>query len=212
MTIQQIEPAVLFDSNIYLVIGETKTALVDTGTGFGADATVASLKKALGGRKLDYVIITHRHFDHVGGLGRIIKEFSPAVYAGKADADPLIAGDSESTLGTKFGGKIEPMDVKYFDVELDLGGHILSCIDTPGHTIGSICAIDKVTKALFAGDTLFVGGVGNTDHPTGSSAMMIESLKKLSKIKFKGLYPGHGPYITDGGMDQIQKAMKLMGQ
>lgn len=213
MSIQQIEPAILFDSNIYLVSGTDKTALIDTGTGFDIGSTIANIKKKLDGRSLDYVIITHRHYDHVGGLGAIIKEFSPKVYAGHLDAQPLRDGDSESTLGTKFGGKISPMDVIDFDEGdiIDLGDHRLRAIDTPGHTIGSICIIDDITGALFSGDTVFFDGVGNTIHPTGSQEMLIASLKKLVNLDINGFYPGHGPAVNKGGNEFVVRGLKVLG-
>ncbi len=213
MSITQVEPALLFDSNMYLIVGSERTALIDTGTGFAVDATIDSLKKHLGGRKLDIVILTHRHYDHVGGLRGIIKEFSPVLYAGPEDAAPLREGDSESTLGTKFGGSIDPMGVIDFceGDRIDLGGHVLRSIYTPGHTIGSICVLDEVTGSLFSGDTVFVDGVGNTTHPTGSEKMLIESLKKINDMQFNGLYPGHGPFVTKDGHRFVEKGLRLMG-
>ena len=214
MSIVQIEPALLFDSNMYLIMGSEMTALIDTGTGFAVDSTISSIKKGLGGRKLDIVILTHRHYDHVGGLRAIIKEFSPKLYAGPDDAAPLREGDSESTLGTKFGGSIDPMDVTDFREgdRLDLGGHVLTPFMTPGHTIGSICVLDETTGSMFSGDTVFVDGVGNTMHPTGSDRMLIDSLKKLEKIEFEALYPGHGPFVTKDGKKYVSKGLKLMGE
>ena len=213
MSIQQIEPALLFDSNMYLITGSDSTALIDTGTGFMVDATIKSLRKLLAGRPLDIIILTHRHYDHVGGLRGLIKEFSPKLYAGPEDAAPLREGDSESTLGTKFGGSIDPMGVIDFceGDRLDLGGHVLTPIYTPGHTIGSICVLDEVTGSLFSGDTVFVDGVGNTTHPTGSERMLIESLKKLKDVQFDGLYPGHGPFVPNGGQRYVDKGLKMMG-
>ena len=213
MSIIQIEPALLFDSNMYIIIGSERTALIDTGTGFQVESTIANIKDVLGGRKLDIVILTHRHYDHVGGLRGIIKEFSPALYAGPDDAKPLREGDSESTLGTKFGGSIDAMDVIDFKEgdRLDLGGHVLTPFYTPGHTIGSICVLDETTGAMFSGDTVFVDGVGNTMHPTGSEKMLIESLKKLSEIQFDGLYPGHGPVVQKDGMRFVVKGLAQMG-
>ena len=213
MSIIQIEPALLFDSNMYLIVGSERTALIDTGTGFAVDSTIASLKKHLDGRPLDIVILTHRHYDHVGGLRGIIKEFSPALYAGPEDAAPLREGDSESTLGTKFGGSIDPMDVIDFREgdRIELGGHTLTPIYTPGHTIGSICVLDETSGSLFSGDTVFVDGVGNTTHPTGSDRMLIESLKRLSGLQFNGLYPGHGPAVSKDGMRFVTKGLAQMG-
>ena len=213
MSIKQIEPALLFDSNMYLISGAERTALIDTGTGFMVDATIKSLKELLAGRKLDMIILTHRHYDHVGGLRGLIKEFSPKLFAGPDDAEPLREGDSDSTLGTKFGGSIDPMDVIDFREgdRIDLGGHVLTPLYTPGHTIGSICVLDEVTGSLFSGDTVFVDGVGNTMHPTGSEKMLIESLRKLSGIQFSGLYPGHGPIVTSDGQQFVAKGLKMMG-
>ena len=213
MSITQVEPALLFDSNMYLLVGSERTALIDTGTGFAVDATIDSLKKHLGGRKLDIVILTHRHYDHVGGLRGIIREFSPVLYAGPEDAAPLREGDSESTLGTKFGGSIDPMEVIDFceGDRIDLGGHVLRSIYTPGHTIGSICVLDEVTGSLFSGDTVFVDGVGNTTHPTGSEKMLIESLKKINDMQFYGLFPGHGPFVMKDGHRFVEKGLRLMG-
>ena len=213
MSIIQVAPALLFDSNIYLVVGTGKTVLIDAGTGFAVNSTIESIKKELAGRKLDIVILTHRHYDHVGGLRAIIKEFSPTLYAGPDDAEPLREGDSESTLGTKFGGSIDPMEITDFREgdRLDLGGHVLTPISTPGHTIGSICVLDETTGALFSGDTVFVDGVGNTMHPTGSEEKLIGSLKKLSKIQFEGLYPGHGPVVKNDGMRFVIRGLEQMG-
>ena len=213
MTIVQLEQALLFDSNIYLVIGSDRTALIDTGTGFASDAVLRSLREALGGRDLDFVILTHRHFDHVGGLGNIMKEFHPKVYAGSKDAAPIREGDSDSTLGTRFGGHIEPTDVTDFNEgdELDLGGHVLTPFDSPGHTIGSIVILDRVTGSLFSGDTFFVDGVGNYSHPTGSGEMLTRSLQRLQGLDFDALYPGHGPAVKHGGKEYIGKAIHIMG-
>lgn len=211
MTIRQLEPALLFDSNIYLLTGD-RTVLIDTGTGFQVRSTIDSLKGLLDGRDLDIVIVTHRHYDHVGGLGGLIGEFGPEVLAGSADAVPLREGDSESTLGTAFGGSIAPMDVKDLregDV-LDIGEHRLSVIETPGHTAGSISLTDTVTGALFTGDTVFVDGVGRYDHPTASREQLTASLRKLSGMDVNGLYPGHGPTVGGSGKQYIQRGLAMM--
>lgn len=213
MTIELIPQALLFDSNMFLILGDDRTALIDTGTGFQSDTNIRDMELILDGRKLDYVFITHRHFDHVGGLSKIIDRFSPTVYAGHLDAEPLRKGDSESTLGTNFGGTIPEMDVISVKdgEEFDLGSHAIRVIETPGHTIGSICLLDTVTGAMFSGDTFFVDGVGRTDLPTASLSDLKASLLKLRNIKFDGLFSGHGPVVKAGGMKFLEKNINQMG-
>ena len=213
MTIEQIPQALLFDSNMFLILGDQKVAMIDAGTGFQSDANLQSIDKILNGRSLDMIFITHRHFDHVGGLSRIIDRYHPMVYAGEKDAEPLIAGDSESTMGTAFGGTIPRMDVKTVKDgdEFDLGGHVLRIIETPGHTIGSICLLDTVTGALFSGDTFFVDGIGRTDLPTGSLTELRSSLLSLRNIKFNGLFSGHGPVVKTDGVKFLEKGINQLG-
>lgn len=211
MTIHQLEPALLFDSNIFLLTG-SENVLIDAGTGFQVDGTISSIKKLLNGEELHKVIVTHRHYDHVGGLRGLIKEFDPKVYAGTLDAVPLREGDSESTLGTAFGGSIDKMDVTDLnegDV-IDIGEHRLVVIDTPGHTVGSISLSDTVTGALFTGDVVFMDGVGRYDHPTASREQLISSLRKLSNMDVNGFYAGHGPSIPNGGKEFIERGLKMM--
>ena len=213
MTIQQIEPALLYDSNIYLVSGSKGVALIDTGTGFQSGLMMDRITAALDGRDLDHIILTHRHFDHVGGVSSVISRYRPRIYAGSSDASPLRAGDSESTLGTVFGGHIEPMDIIDLNEgdKIDLGEHRLVCIETPGHTIGSICILDEITGSLFSGDTFMVGSVGNYSHPTGSAEMLVNSLRKLMDVEFDGLYPGHGPFVRSNGKQFLLGALHIMG-
>ena len=211
MAIIQLEPAILFDSNIFLVTGE-RTVLIDTGTGFKVEETVKEIKRILGGRGLDAVVITHRHYDHVGGLRGLIKEFSPKVYAGTLDAVPLREGDSESTMGTSFGGTIDEMDVedlKDGDV-IDLKDHKLLVIETPGHTSGSISLSDQVTGALFTGDTVFTDGIGRYDLPTASRDQLVASLQRLSGMDIHGFYPGHGPSVPEGGKEYVERGLRMM--
>lgn len=213
MSIIQLKSALLYDSNIYLLIGSEKTALIDAGTGFSNDAYVAELRSLLGGRPLDLIIITHRHYDHVGGLAPMQDAFSPSeICAGEADAVPLRSGDSESTLGTKFGGSIRPTDVRGLsDGEvIDLGGHRLRVIETPGHTSGSISLLDEATSSLFSGDCFFVDGVGRTDLPTASAVQMRSSLDRLTGIEFTALYPGHGPFVKNDAKRFLDKAIRLL--
>jgi glyoxylase-like metal-dependent hydrolase (beta-lactamase superfamily II) len=93
---------------------------------------------------------------------------------------------------------------------IDLGEHRLRVINTPGHTCGGICMYDEITQSLFSGDTVFASGVGRTDLPTGSEDELIRSLKKLSGIDVRKLYPGHMESVSDGNA-AIRYGLIMMG-
>jgi glyoxylase-like metal-dependent hydrolase (beta-lactamase superfamily II) len=76
---------------------------------------------------------------------------------------------------------------------IDIGDHALTVVHTPGHTSGSICLLDTVTRTLFSGDTWFMNGIGRTDLPSGSFEMMERSFQKLRTVDADHVCPGHGP-------------------
>ncbi|MBQ2763125.1 MAG: MBL fold metallo-hydrolase, partial [Candidatus Methanomethylophilaceae archaeon] len=142
-----------------------------------------------------------------------LSKYGSEAMAGELDAIPLREGDSQSTMGVSFGGSIPKMDVKSVkdgDV-IDLGGHVLRIIETPGHTAGSICIFDESTGTLFSGDLFFFDGVGRTDLPTGSSDDLIKSLIKLKNLEFTGLSSGHGPVVSNNGPVYLQNSLRMMG-
>lgn len=153
-----------FGSCVYLVKLENKTLLIDT----GSPDTVGELREALkelgiSREEIDFVILTHFHYDHVGGL--VILRKIP-VYGSPRD----------------FGENVK--DIRELKIPE------LKIIETPGHSKGSICVLYQ--DILFSGDTLFHEGIyGRTDLPGGSDKEMKESLEKLSKIDYKILAPGH---------------------
>ncbi len=197
MAVIPIKSTVQFDSNIFLVTGD-RNVLIDAGTGYGSREVVAGIRRALDGRKLDAVILTHFHIDHIGGLGDIVSEFGCPAFAGP-DAD-VISSAGTDALAREFGIDLKPVKTEKMEEGriIDLGAHRLRVIYTPGHTSGGICLYDEVTHSLFAGDTVFNPGVGRTDLPTGSMRKLVDSLVKLSKLNIKSLYPGHGISTDDG--------------
>ncbi len=210
MVVSKISSNIPYDSNIFLIQGK-KNILIDTGTGNDSDHVMKSIRSVLNGRKLDMVILTHCHADHVGGLKDIIEEFSCPAFAGKdasfiCNASPVIL--AEEVLGMP----LDPVDVIELpnDERIDLEDHRLRIIYTPGHTIGSISIYDEVTRSLFSGDTLFTMGIGRTDFPTGSFKALKESLIDLSKIEIKSLYPGHGN-VSDQGDRMVRYGLNMMG-
>jgi glyoxylase-like metal-dependent hydrolase (beta-lactamase superfamily II) len=195
-------------SNCFLVESSGKRALVDASMDESAELIIQTLTELLGGAKLDVLILTHRHIDHVGGAAAVVRKFGCEVVMHRDDADAIIRGDQVSTGAAMFGGEISPLDVR----KLDEGDSIIGfeVVHTPGHTSGSMCLYDAKSKALVSGDTVFRDGVGRWDLPTGDGSALAESVARLSKLKVDGLYPGHGDVAESGGTRLIANDLRYL--
>lgn len=139
------------------------------------------------GMKVVGALVTHTHFDHVGGkfqgqhipgLAEFLELAKAKIYVHKAELDRLPVPASEAS----------PTDAQS---SLALGDVTIECIHTPGHTPGSQCF--KVRDRVVSGDTLFIGSCGRTDLPGSDPGAMYESLtQKLAKLDEATLvFPGH---------------------
>ena len=188
----------------YLVDKETgKSAVVDPGE---KSEKLINQINADGG-KLEYVILTHGHFDHIGYAKELAEMFSAKIIIGEKDKDFL--EKSELNLSYYQGIISEPFKADKLlsdGEEFNLGNTTIKYLLTPGHTKGSGVYIFDDT--MISGDTLFCESYGRTDFPTGDNNMMIESLKKLKNLE--GNYkviPGHGMTTT---LDHERKYNPIM--
>ena len=186
-------------TNCYIVADEnTKTcAVVDPG---GSGDKVAQWLR-MQGLTPKYVLLTHGHFDHVGGVEKLMEAF-PGLPVYLHEADTRLDGELSHGLrwtDTYGEGDTLPLDSVRFQV-----------LHTPGHTPGSVCL--RAGDVLLTGDTLFAGSCGRTDFPGGSWAQMMASLGRLVKLEGNlQVLPGHGepttleaerasnPYVREGG-------------
>ncbi len=134
------------------------------------------------GKTLRAILLTHGHFDHVGGVRDIFAQTDCDIYLCPADCrlpEAMTAGPLCYTNSYAEG-----------DI-LSLAGLNLRILHTPGHTPGSVCLLCE--DALFAGDTLFAGSCGRTDFPLGNWGDMANSLARLKGLEIDyTVYPGHG--------------------
>ncbi len=159
-------------TNCYLVETNAGTVLIDPAV------YTDRLQELLHGRRVDYVVNTHGHFDHVGGNWDLKKRGSP-----------LLIHHADLVYVDKAFPRHPGFD-RYIDDGDEIAG--LRVIHTPGHSPGSVTLVGD--GIMFTGDLLFAGSIGRTDFPGGSDADMWRSLALILALDgdFR-VYPGHGP-------------------
>lgn len=190
-------PVGVYAANCYIVYcSDTKEAIVVDPGGEGEE-----ILKRINDLKVNvkYIILTHGHGDHIGGLQEVKNGTKAPVLIHEADEAYL--KDTVKNLSSLMSMEkiaISPdLLLKDGDI-LKLGECNAEIIHTPGHTPGGICI--KIDNHLFTGDTLFAGSIGRTDFEGGSYDAIISSIKnKLVKYPDETeVYPGHGPSSTIG--------------
>jgi len=179
-------------NNSYILLTK-KPAVIDPSE--NVDAVLNHLKEHIKPGDLDYIILTHYHYDHVLGVSRLKEETKAKV---------MIHGLDAKFLDFKLDKLLKDNDL------IDLGNCSLKVIHTPGHTPGSICLYESKSKSLFSGDTIFAhGSLGRTDLTGGNARQLIESIKRLSKYDIKILYPGHDEITNKDVSEHIKKCLKI---
>lgn len=180
-------------TNCYLVVNGSEAFVIDP----GADARIIFEKAEERNVKITAILLTHGHYDHVGGV-QDLKELTGAkIYISESD---FALSNSYKNLAFAFG---QGCSLKKFDADVfvtdgtyEIAGLAVKVISTPGHTAGGVCYI--VGTDLFSGDTLIELSYGRTDFPSGD----FSALKQSIITKIFGLdgdfvvHTGHGESTT----------------
>ena len=148
------------------------------------------IRQAAEGRSIAAILLTHGHFDHIAGVGRLM-EADTALVIHELDA-PMLQ-DSQLNAAWLINQSVtapEATHLVHEGDEITCAGVTFAVLHTPGHTPGSVCY--RVGNALFSGDTRFHNGFGRTDLPGGSMRDLRRSLARLAPLLDEAtLYPGH---------------------
>jgi len=179
----------IFETNCYLVHAPGGTILFDAPD--GADAWIESK-----GVKLDLLILTHGHFDHVPDVAKLKRRLGCQLGC-SAETVPMI---SDPDFFKNFGFQLEievakPDFIIEEAAERAFLGAKFRVLEVPGHCPGSLCFYSRDGEILVGGDVLFAGGVGRWDLPGGDGELLFRGIReKLYALNDEvTVLPGHGP-------------------
>jgi glyoxylase-like metal-dependent hydrolase (beta-lactamase superfamily II) len=182
------------DAAIYLVRFDGKAALVDAGCGYGHSRLKKRISECLSRDvPIEYLLLTHCHFDHTGGAAAVRKDFGCRIVAHELDASYLESGDNEVTAASWYGERLEPLaiDIKLQGEEstLTVGSGTITAIHWPGHSPGSVVYTTQIDDQL----VLFGQDVHGPIHPAllSDENQYQASLKKLVDLNADLLLEGH---------------------
>jgi hydroxyacylglutathione hydrolase len=188
-------PVGSMDTNCYILTNDVthEAAVIDPG------APDERLTAALEGYRLTDILLTHAHFDHIGGIESLVDTHKPQIWIHELEASWL--NDPQRNLSAW----VSPLAhitapaatvIVRENLTCALLGQPLQVKHTPGHTPGHL--IYYIDGKAFVGDLIFIGTVGRTDFPGGDYPTLLQSIKReiLTLPEDTPLYPGHGPATT----------------
>lgn len=201
-----------------LITGSGRTAVYDTGMSYCGRDLVRNINKELKGRRLDCVLLSHTHYDHIGGLPYLKEEWPDLEIYGsyhgqKVLKNPkalsLIRNLSETASKKYLGDSAEPLDYRDEDILINkavregdiisLGDRIIRVYETKGHTKCSLSYFLEKESILFASESTGVMLAKKTIHPSilSSYKESMESIEKCRSLNARHIFCPHYLLVED---------------
>ena len=188
--------------NTYVLYTESgEAALVDPGCYFDAEKKELSAFIASKNLRVQYLLQTHCHLDHVFGLQWAADTYGLQPHMHPQEEMVLQWGPASAAMWNLpfdcYAGPFHPLEAGQ---SLTLGGIQLQVLFTPGHSPGHVCFYQAEQQVVIAGDVLFEGSIGRTDLPGGHMPTLLQSIQQQLMVLPDAtiVHPGHGPATTIG--------------
>ena len=175
------------------IIGRENVCVIDPGP--NTDAHKAALDKALEGRKVTHVLVTHHHIDHSPLAAPLAAQHGCKVYGFGLQPRPPQGGEVRLEAGDDLAFK---PDIEIRDGHVVEGdGWTMEALHTPGHTSNHLCYALREENTLFSGDHIMGWSTSVVSPPDGDMGDYLHSLDRVLARNFNTIRPTHGPAITE---------------
>lgn len=196
-------------TNVYIIYDDVEKEGVLIDPGYDAKKIINSIVNLK--VRINYIVITHGHGDHIGALKEVYEYTKCPVLIHQNDYDMLI-GKIENYSNMQGVAEQDLSDCKILKIEDGFNFRVgilnFEVIHTPGHTSGGICLFERTSNTLFTGDTIFYNSYGRCDLVTSNFDDMVGSIKRIfDRFENIMIYPGHGISIN---IDKAKKYIRLI--